>query len=84
MTIVKESKDTRAHVARMGLMAKSMRQLCRQVASRDWPEVSIVLPVCCSVLQCVAVCCNVMQCVVKCGGAGDEEHGASVSGGCLA
>jgi len=38
VTIVKESKDTRAHVARMGLMAKSMRQLCRQVASRDWPE----------------------------------------------
>jgi len=39
----------------MGLMAKSMRQLRRQAASRDWPEVSIVLSVCCSVLQYVAM-----------------------------
>jgi len=24
------------------------------------------LPVCCSVLQCVAACCSVMQCVAVC------------------
>ena len=24
------------------------------------------IPVCCSVLQCVAVCCSVLQCVVVC------------------
>lgn len=40
VTIVRVRDDKRAHVAKMGLMGKSMRQLCRQVASRDWPEVS--------------------------------------------
>ena len=60
LAVVRHLQASKSKSSRIALLC------IKDTGTGFWEYPRTVLPVCCSVLQCVAVCCSVLQCVTVC------------------